>query len=133
MGSETMKRVKMSEVGVMIAATTSIITMACFRYFFMNSAFRKPNFANIHATTGISNTIRAHVGLEGDEVVYVRADLIRAEKTEGKRKNQKIADGYAGHEEQVSAAGHFYCIMPFVFIQGRGYEAENLVDDVWGG
>lgn len=56
MGSATSESVNTSEVGVIIADTASIITMACLRYLRINSADRSPNLANIHESIGISKT-----------------------------------------------------------------------------
>lgn len=55
-GNATNDRVNTSEVGVIMAATTRMITMACLRYLRMKSAERKPNFANSHESIGISKT-----------------------------------------------------------------------------
>lgn len=57
MGNDTSIRVKMSEVGVIMAAIISITTIACLRYLRMNAEDRNPIFANNHASTGISNTM----------------------------------------------------------------------------
>ena len=59
-GKATSDRVNTSDVGVIIAATTRIITMACFRYLRMKSAERNPNFANSHERIGISKTNKSH-------------------------------------------------------------------------
>ena len=56
-GNATSESVKTSDVGVIIAAITRIITMACLRYLRMKSAERKPNFANSHDSIGISKTM----------------------------------------------------------------------------
>lgn len=47
-GNATSNSVKTSEVGVMVAATTRMTTMACLRYLRMKPAERNPNLANSH-------------------------------------------------------------------------------------
>ena len=69
MGSTTSESVNTSEVGVIIADTASIITMACLRYLRINSADRNPNLANSHESIGISKTmpIARHI-ITSDEI-----------------------------------------------------------------
>lgn len=55
-GNATNDRVNTSEVGVIIAATTRIIIIACFRYLRIKLADSNPNLANSHERIGISKT-----------------------------------------------------------------------------
>ena len=56
MGKETSDRVNTSEVGVMMAATMRIMTIAWRRYLRMKAALMKPNLAKSHESMGISKT-----------------------------------------------------------------------------
>ena len=56
-GRETMRRVKASPVGVMMAARMRMATMAWRRYWVIHSAFSSPKRANSQLMTGISKTI----------------------------------------------------------------------------
>lgn len=55
-GIKTTIRVNGSLVGVIIAASTNNITMACLRYFLKNSLVTRPNLESIHANSGSSKT-----------------------------------------------------------------------------
>lgn len=55
-GKATSESVKTSEVGVMMAATTRIATIACLRYLRMKPADSNPNLANSYERIGISKT-----------------------------------------------------------------------------
>lgn len=55
-GNTTSDNVNKSDVGVITAAITSMITMACLRYLHMKSADSNPNLANNYERIGISKT-----------------------------------------------------------------------------
>ena len=73
---------------------------------------------------------RLHVRLEADEVFYIGAYLVCAEEPEREREDEEVAEQYSGHEEQVAVCDGTHDILPFVDIERRGDEPEELVEYV---
>ena len=80
-----------------------------------------------HADEGVN------VGLDGQHIADVGADLIGAEETDGQREYEVVVQEQAGDEHHVGGADEPEGVTAFAGVEAGRDEAEQLVDDVRGG
>ena len=80
-----------------------------------------------HADEGVD------VGLHGQHIADVGADLIGAEETDGQREYEVVVQEQAGDEHHVGGADEPEGVTAFAGVEAGRDEAEQLVDDVRGG